>query len=130
MQGYGGATIQPSSGLPTGQTEYMTPIEASSTTKNSMSSRSVPLPQLSIIPSGFLDLSRELSAGTVSAVHAPVSTHGHTEASPALQIVKNIVKGALGVLSSAAEGIPVPGVKGIFDTVSKVIGIVEVSSFI
>jgi hypothetical protein len=46
--------------------------------------------------------------------------------SPAIQTSKFIGKGLLGLLSSAAEGIPFPGVKGIFDTVIKIINVIEV----
>lgn len=46
--------------------------------------------------------------------------------SAAAQITKNLVKGVLGVLSSAAEGMPIPGIKGVFDTITKVIGGIEV----
>jgi hypothetical protein len=46
--------------------------------------------------------------------------------SPAMQTAKFVGKGLLGLLSSATEGVPVPGVKGIFDTILKVINVIEV----
>jgi hypothetical protein len=63
------------------------------------------------------------ASGTTGTASVP-SFASQTSAS---QITKFAVKGALGFLSSAAEGIPVPGVKGIFDSVIKVIGLIEVS---
>lgn len=61
----------------------------------------------------------------------PTASYGsRTQSSTAAQITKNVVKGALGLLSSAAEGIPIPGIKGIFDTISKVVGAIEVSGII
>lgn len=42
------------------------------------------------------------------------------------QISSFVGKGTLKLLSNAAEGIPIPGVKGIFDTILKVIGAIEV----
>jgi hypothetical protein len=70
----------------------------------------------------------------VSVTPAPISSVGITEVwmlssskpSPAMQTPKIVGKGILGLLSSAAEGIPVPGLKGIFDTIIKVINVIEV----
>jgi hypothetical protein len=70
----------------------------------------------------------------VSVTPAPISTVITTETamlsslkpSPAIQTAKFVGKGLLGLLSSAAEGIPFPGVKGIFDTIIKVINVIEV----
>lgn len=45
-----------------------------------------------------------------------------------VQTVKIFSKAFLGLLSSATEGVPVPGVKAIFDTIIKVIGAIEVST--
>lgn len=63
-----------------------------------------------------------------SAASAPLSltSRGLAEPSSAARVTKVIVKGALGILSSAADGIPIPGVKAIFDTIIKVIGVIEV----
>lgn len=65
-------------------------------------------------------------SSAVSAPLTPAFSHGLVEPSSAAQTVKVVVKGALGILSSAADGIPIPGVKAIFDTIIKVIGIIEV----
>ncbi|KAF9459973.1 hypothetical protein BDZ94DRAFT_1198701, partial [Collybia nuda] len=50
---------------------------------------------------------------------------GSSSRASAAQTAKILVKGTLGLLSSAAGGIPIPGVKGIFDTMIKVISIIE-----
>jgi hypothetical protein len=49
--------------------------------------------------------------------------------SSAQQTAKNLLKGTLVVFSSVLEGLPVPGAKGIVDTVTKVITIFEVQIF-
>lgn len=70
-----------------------------------------------------------MAAGALSvALVAPVSTssRGPTEPSSAAQTTKVLVKGTLGLLSNAADGIPIPGIKGIFETIIKVIGVIEV----
>lgn len=64
---------------------------------------------------------------STGATLAPNSTRGPIGSSSAAQTTKFVFKGALGLLSSAADGIPIPGVKGIFETIIKVIGVVEVS---
>lgn len=61
------------------------------------------------------------------AAPAVTSTFNPKGLSSAAQ-TKVLVKGALGLLSSAADGIPIPGVKGIFATIIKVIGVIEVSA--
>jgi hypothetical protein len=58
-----------------------------------------------------------------------VSMPSSSKPSAAMQTAKFVGKSLLGLLSSAAEGIPVPGVKGIFDTILKVVNIVEVSYY-
>jgi hypothetical protein len=82
------------------------------------------------------ELSQHTNApSAVSVDLVPSSTSGtrevHTsppsKSSPAVQTTKFIGKVILGLLSSAAEGVPVPGVKGIFDTIIKVIGVIEAS---
>lgn len=67
---------------------------------------------------------------TASALVTPASAHGLADPSSAAQTTKVVVKGALGLLSSAADGIPIPGVKAIFEAIIKVIGIIEVGSII
>jgi hypothetical protein len=78
----------------------------------------------------------DLLSGAPSTGQAPptVNSIGPTEVlkplspkpSPAMQTAKFIGKGLLGLLSSAADGVPVPGVKGIFDTIINVVKIIEV----
>lgn len=63
---------------------------------------------------------------TASGPATPTSARGLAEPSSLAQTTKVIVKGALGLLSSAADGISIPGAKAIFDTIIKVIGVIEV----
>jgi hypothetical protein len=69
---------------------------------------------------------------TISALTSPSTTGAAAVSSPsaqlsAWQITKFFVRAALGGLSNAAEGIPIPGVKGIFNMIIDVIDLVEVS---
>jgi hypothetical protein len=67
-----------------------------------------------------------------SVTPAPISTIGTTATPTSLkpsllmQTTKFVGKGLLGLLSSAADGVPVPGVKGIFDTIINFVNIIEV----
>jgi hypothetical protein len=75
----------------------------------------------------------ERSAASVTP--APMSTVGTTGVAmpspsmppPGMQTTTFTGEGLLGLLSSAAEGVLVPGVKGIFDAISNIIKITEVS---
>jgi hypothetical protein len=69
-----------------------------------------------------LNLVPDSTPGTVGGPTSSPST-----SSTAMQNTKFAGKFILGLLSSATEGVPVPGVKGIFDTISKVIGVIEAS---
>jgi hypothetical protein len=62
------------------------------------------------------------SGGARSAALPPSSSQ-----SPASLTMEVIVGDALGVLRNIAKGARFPGVKGIFDTIIKVIGLIEVS---
>lgn len=61
-------------------------------------------------------------------VTAPSSAPEVKEHASNTQILTFVGKGLVGLLSNAAEGIPIPGVKGIFDTITQVIGAIEVRS--
>lgn len=68
-------------------------------------------------------------AANAVAGAAPTTSHGPTKPSESLlaQNIKVVVKGTLLALSYAAEGIPVPGTKGIFVAILKIIEVVEVN---
>jgi hypothetical protein len=67
-----------------------------------------------------------------SVAPAPISTIGTTAIPSSLkpsllkQTTKFVGKGLLGLLSSAADGVPVPGVKGICDAIIKFVNVIEV----
>lgn len=73
----------------------------------------------------------ESGAPTTVSTQAPtVASHGPTKPSLLAQNINIAAKGTLWALSTAAEGLPIPGAKGIFDAILKVLEVVEVSDVI
>ncbi|KAF9458539.1 hypothetical protein BDZ94DRAFT_83542 [Collybia nuda] len=72
---------------------------------------------------GVAAMAGAASAGSVST--APTSTHSQTESRLAHN-VRLTAKGTLWALSIAAEGLPIPGGKAIFNSIRKIIDIVDV----
>lgn len=65
--------------------------------------------------------------GRESVTPPPTAVTHELTKSLLAQNIKGAVKGTLWALSSAAEGIPIPGAKAIFDAIIKVIEVIEVS---
>lgn len=85
-----------------------------------------PLP---VAPSGGRTVNTNISlAAPLNHVYVITPGAEATSQSKPVQTIKIFSKAFLGLLSSATEGVPVPGVKAIFDTIIKVIGAIEVSA--
>lgn len=67
------------------------------------------------------DLNQRATAAITDTESSFSTTHS------ASQTARIAARGVLRVLSNVADGIPIPGVKGIFDTMTNIIDIVEVS---
>lgn len=91
---------------------------------------------LSLLAPGHLTaLSRESAAGVVETALAgsvsPALTSTHAQIEPRLtHNIKVAAKGILWALSTAAKDLPIPGAKAIFDSIRKIIDVVEVSGLI
>ncbi|KAF9459975.1 hypothetical protein BDZ94DRAFT_1238841 [Collybia nuda] len=83
-------------------------------------------------PGHLTALSHESAAGMAETALAgsvsPALATTHAQIEPRLtRDFKVIAKGTLWALSSAAEGLPIPGAKAIFDSIRKIIDVVEVA---
>lgn len=88
------------------------------------------LPGISTERVGDMSIRVNEASFAVPVASSSVPMHGLADSSSAAQNIKIAAKGALWVLSSAAEGVPIPGAKAIFDVISKVIEAIEVSGVI